>query len=72
MIGAKYQVIVIMLNRDSLEIPRREHEREDQELIGAPQGIPLNNNAYSECSPAADRSAACCRSLALTVRSIYY
>ncbi|KAG6644988.1 hypothetical protein I3843_08G087500 [Carya illinoinensis] len=44
--------------RDSLQIPRREQEVTNPRLVTARE--------YSQCTSAADRSASCCRSLALT------
>jgi hypothetical protein len=55
--------------RDSLEIPRREHDPENQELGGIAERATAGAEEYSHCSSAADRSASCCRFLALTVSS---
>ncbi|KAJ0052307.1 hypothetical protein Pint_00880 [Pistacia integerrima] len=54
--------------RDSLQIPRREHEEEESpRLVGLAEGLSLTaESQYAECNSVADRSAACCRSLALT------
>ncbi|KAJ4727791.1 putative RING/FYVE/PHD zinc finger-containing protein [Melia azedarach] len=51
--------------RDSLQIPRREHEPQSPRLVAMAEGLNAESH-YSECTSAADRSAACCRSLALT------
>ncbi|KAL9347953.1 hypothetical protein Peur_059319 [Populus x canadensis] len=55
-----------MTIRDSLEIPRREHDPENQELGGIAERATAGAEEYSHCSSAADRSASCCRFLALT------
>ncbi|KAL5791928.1 hypothetical protein ACOSP7_000522 [Xanthoceras sorbifolium] len=51
--------------RDSLQIPRREHEPQRPRLVALAEGL-AEESDYSECTSAADRTAACCRSLALT------
>lgn len=56
--------------RDSLQISRREQEPLNTRIVGVVEGVTIENN-YSECTYAADRSASCCRSLALAV-SIFY
>ncbi|CAK7348408.1 unnamed protein product [Dovyalis caffra] len=61
----KCELIEAMTIRDSLEIPRREHDSENQEL-GAIAERATAGTEYSHCSSAADRSASCCRCLALT------
>ncbi|AES61664.1 putative aminoacyltransferase, E1 ubiquitin-activating enzyme [Medicago truncatula] len=50
--------------RDSLEISRREEEELNRRIVGIVEGVTRQNN-YSQCTYAADRSASCCRSLAL-------
>ncbi|KAA8543036.1 hypothetical protein F0562_021469 [Nyssa sinensis] len=51
--------------RGSLEVPRRERETENGGLVGNGEGQMLETEDYSECSLPADRSAACCRTVAL-------
>lgn len=51
--------------RDSLQIPR-EQEPSDARIEAIVEGVPIESDD-SECTSAADRSASCCRSLALTV-----
>ncbi|KAJ6319946.1 hypothetical protein OIU78_015357 [Salix suchowensis] len=65
----KCEMIEPMTIRDSLEIPRREHDPENQELGGMAAERATAGAEYSHCTSAADRSAACCRYLALTVSS---
>ncbi|KAF9669271.1 hypothetical protein SADUNF_Sadunf14G0090400 [Salix dunnii] len=62
----KCEMIEPMTIRDSLEIPRREHDPENQELGGIAAETATAGAEYSHCTSAADRSAACCRYLALT------
>ncbi|KAJ6400975.1 hypothetical protein OIU84_016406 [Salix udensis] len=63
----KCEMIEPMTIRDSLEIPRREHDPENQELGALAADERATAGAeYSHCTSAADRSAACCRYLALT------
>ncbi|KAB5527377.1 hypothetical protein DKX38_021224 [Salix brachista] len=62
----KCEMIEPMTIRDSLEIPRREHDPENQELGGMAAERATAGAEYSHCTSAADRSAACCRCLALT------
>ncbi|KAJ6680086.1 AMINOACYLTRANSFERASE E1 UBIQUITIN-ACTIVATING ENZYME-RELATED [Salix purpurea] len=62
----KCEMIEPMTIRDSLEIPRREHDPENQELGAMPAERATAGAEYSHCTSAADRSAACCRYLALT------
>ncbi|KAF3436535.1 hypothetical protein FNV43_RR23627 [Rhamnella rubrinervis] len=50
--------------RESLQIPRREQEPLSPRLEALAEGASLENE-YSECTSAADRSASCCRSLAV-------
>ncbi|XP_044501855.1 uncharacterized protein LOC123222900 [Mangifera indica] len=53
--------------RDSLQIPRGEHETESPRLVGLADGLSLTaESEYAECNSAGDRNAGCCRSLALT------
>jgi len=56
--------------RDSLEISRREEEELNRRIVGIVEGVTRQNN-YSQCTYAADRSASCCRSLALAVRIFF-
>jgi hypothetical protein len=49
--------------RDSLQIPRREEEEEEEISQRVGGGI----SVLSECTSEANRSASCCRKLALTV-----
>lgn len=59
---------LINSNRDSLQIPRGEHETESPRLVGLADGLSLTaESEYAECNSAGDRNAGCCRSLALTV-----
>ncbi|XP_050138848.1 uncharacterized protein LOC126615138 [Malus sylvestris] len=54
--------------RDSVQVPRREleqEEEEEEEGAGSPRFAIENGYPSSQCSYAADRSASCCRSLAL-------
>ncbi|XVF22106.1 hypothetical protein REPUB_Repub12eG0145300 [Reevesia pubescens] len=51
--------------RDSLQIPRRELEPQQQRLVAFAEGINVENE-FSQCNSAAYRGASCCRSLALT------
>ncbi|XP_057424696.1 uncharacterized protein LOC130718198 [Lotus japonicus] len=53
-----------MTIRDSLQIPREQEQINTRIVVGIVEGVRIQNN-YSECSYAADRSASCCRSLAL-------
>ncbi|XP_061338453.1 uncharacterized protein LOC133285259 [Gastrolobium bilobum] len=53
-----------MTIRDSLQISRSEQEPSNRRIVEIVEGVALENN-YSECTYAADRSASCCRSLAL-------
>ncbi|PON72403.1 Zinc finger, RING-CH-type [Trema orientale] len=48
--------------RDSLQIPRR--EQRPRLVAVTAEGVSVEND-YSQCTSAADRSASCCRSLAL-------
>uniref|UniRef100_A0A5B7C9C2 Putative RING/FYVE/PHD zinc finger-containing protein n=1 Tax=Davidia involucrata TaxID=16924 RepID=A0A5B7C9C2_DAVIN len=50
--------------RGSLEVPRRERRLQNEVLVAITEGQILEND-YSECSSPADRSASCCRTLAL-------
>ncbi|CAL0320871.1 unnamed protein product [Lupinus luteus] len=54
-----------MTIRESLQISRMEQEPLNTRVEGIVEGIAIENR-YSECTSAADRSASCCRSLALT------
>ncbi|KAH9730722.1 RING-CH-type domain-containing protein [Citrus sinensis] len=51
--------------RDSLQIPRREHVPRNPRLVAIAERLSAESH-YPQCSSAADRTAACCRSLALT------
>lgn len=53
-------------DRDSLQIPRREHVPRNPRLVAIAERLSAESH-YSQCTSAADRTAACCRSLALTV-----
>ncbi|KAH7516978.1 hypothetical protein FEM48_Zijuj09G0013400 [Ziziphus jujuba var. spinosa] len=55
--------------RESLQIPRREQEPLSPRLASLAEGVSLENDD-SECNSAADRSASCCRSLALAITVI--
>ncbi|KAI4349731.1 hypothetical protein L6164_010291 [Bauhinia variegata] len=61
---AQDQIIdAAMTIRESLQIPRTEHEALNAILV---EGIPRDDiDEYAECTSAADRSVSCCRSLAL-------
>ncbi|XP_052202546.1 uncharacterized protein LOC127808173 [Diospyros lotus] len=50
--------------RGSLEVPRRERELQSPRLVAIAEGEVLESN-FPECSSASDRSASCCRSMAL-------
>ncbi|KAK9282543.1 hypothetical protein L1049_005464 [Liquidambar formosana] len=50
--------------RGSLEVPRRQQGLQSPGLIAIAEGG-IVDTEYSECSSAADRSASCCRSVAL-------
>lgn len=52
--------------RDSLQIPRREHVPRNPRLVAIAERLSAESH-YPQCSSAAGRTAACCRSLALTV-----
>ncbi|KAH9786709.1 RING-CH-type domain-containing protein [Citrus sinensis] len=51
--------------RDSLQIPRREHVPRNPRLVAIAERLSAESH-YPQCSSAAGRTAACCRSLALT------
>ncbi|KAK0583594.1 hypothetical protein LWI29_038538 [Acer saccharum] len=51
--------------RDSLQVPRREHEPQSRRLVAIAEGLAAESH-YTECRSAADRTATCCQSLALT------
>ncbi|CAL0300217.1 unnamed protein product [Lupinus luteus] len=54
-----------MTIRGSLQISRMEQEPLNARIEGIVEGIAIEDH-YSECTSAADRSASCCRSMALT------
>lgn len=61
------------MNRDSLQIARIEDEEESERLVAIREGISLTAESDdAECNSAVDRSAACCRSLALTVSWVWW
>ncbi|XVF32880.1 hypothetical protein REPUB_Repub17cG0121100 [Reevesia pubescens] len=57
--------LVKFVFRDSLQIPRRELEPQNQRLVSLGEGMNVGNE-FSQCTSAADRGAFCCQSLALT------
>ncbi|KDP28247.1 hypothetical protein JCGZ_14018 [Jatropha curcas] len=65
----KSQQVDAMTIRDSVEIPRREHDPESLGNLAIEEGVTVDS-AYSECASAADRSASYCRSLALTFTAL--
>ncbi|GMH02315.1 hypothetical protein Nepgr_004154 [Nepenthes gracilis] len=52
--------------RGSLEVTRRGQEPPDPTLVAVAEGTILDGE-YSDCSTAADRSASCCRTVALAL-----
>lgn len=58
-------------DRESLEVPRQGHELHNANLLAivAAEGEALDPN-YAECSSPSERSASCCRSVALIVSSL--
>ncbi|KAF7818145.1 E3 ubiquitin-protein ligase MARCH7-like [Senna tora] len=65
----KSQIIdAAMTIRDSLQIPR-EQEPLSSRIEAIVEGVPIQSD-YSECTSAADRSASCCRTLALTANCL--
>ncbi|XP_056166782.1 uncharacterized protein LOC115676071 isoform X2 [Syzygium oleosum] len=59
-------LIVKYVFRDSLQIPRVEPGPQSPRLVAVAAGVPIEA-VYPDCTSAADRGAACCRTLALTL-----